>query len=282
VTRPRDFGFRIECFPTRTRTLPPATHTNAYALGGSEVLIVEPAPEDKTEQKAMIDWVQAMRRVGRRPLAIVITHHHPDHIGAAAVMQKELGLPLWAHAATQALMPHLSIDKSLVDGDRIVLDDPLQTWEVLHTPGHASGHLCLFERDLGVLLLGDMVATKSTILIEPSDGDMREYLKQLERLAALEARVGLPAHGEPIEQPSRFLRATHAHRMMRENKIIDVLRSTAAFVALDEMLALVYDDTSVVLWPLAKKSLLAHLEKLQAEGKVHGNNAGYYGWVGET
>lgn len=268
MPRPRELGSDIELFPTKTPTLPPATHTNSYALGGREVIVVEPAPQDPSEQRAMIAWVEGMRSAGRNPLAIVVTHYHGDHVGAAASLKTALGLPLWAHASTAALMPDFAFDRALHDGERISLDGPVvRSWVVLHTPGHAPGHVCLHEQESGSLVLGDMVASQGTILIAPGDGDMRTYLDQLVRLAGLEARLGLPAHGEPIERPSRVLRATHAHRLMREGKVVEALRRQGPR-PIDSLLPEVYDDTSKVLWPLARMSLMSHLEKLIADGRV--------------
>jgi len=268
VLRPRDLGSDNELFPTKTPTLPPATHTNSYALGGRDLLIVEPAPQDPGEQRAMIEWVEGMRSAGRNPLAIVVTHHHGDHVGAAASLKAALRLPLWAHPSTSARLPDIAIDRALHDGERITLEGPVaRTWEVLHTPGHAPGHVCLHEASSGSLVLGDMIASQGTILIAPGDGDMRTYLDQLQRLARLEARLGLPAHGEPIESPSLVLLATHAHRLMREGKVVSTLRGRGPH-HVESLLPEVYDDTPMVLWPLAKLSLEAHLEKLVTDGRV--------------
>lgn len=268
VFRPRELGSDIELFPTRTPTLPPATHTNSYALGGRDVLIVEPSPQDDVERRAMIAWVGGMRSAGRNPIAVLATHHHADHVGAAMSLRSELDLPLWAHPATQERLQDVAFDRSLHDGERIRLDGPIaRTWEVLHTPGHAPGHVCLHEPDAGALVLGDMIASQGTILIAPGDGDMGVYLEQLRRLADLDARLGLPAHGEPIERPSRVLRATHDHRLMREGKVVDALARCGP-CDVDTLLPDVYDDTPVALWPLAKMSLMAHLSKLADEGVV--------------
>jgi glyoxylase-like metal-dependent hydrolase (beta-lactamase superfamily II) len=125
----------------------------------------------------------------------------------------------------------------------------------------------LHEPQVGALVLGDMIATRSTILVAPEDGDMAVYLAQLQRLAALEAKLGLPSHGAPIEQPSVVLRATHAHRLMREGKVLDALRGTGE-ATLAQLLPRVYDETSVALWPLAAQSLRAHLDKLVCDGVV--------------
>ena len=280
MLRPRNLGSDIELFPTRTPTLPPATHTNSYALGDRDVLIVEPAPQDAREIREMIAWIEGMRSAGRNPLGMVATHHHPDHVGAASTLRKSLGLPLWAHPATQALLPELPFDRALQDGDSIVLEGPVpHAWKVLHTPGHAPGHVCLHEAEIGVLLLGDMIASEGTILIAPSDGDMRAYLEELERLASLEARLGLPAHGEPIEHPSRVLRATRAHRLMREDRVIDALAALGPCDG-NTLLPRVYEDTSLAMWPLASMSLAAHLVKLEAEGRIMSGDDDRYELVG--
>lgn len=268
VSRPRDLGFDIELFPTRTPTLPPATHTNSYALGSRDVLIIEPAPTDPSEQRELIVWVRGMRSQGRTPVAIVVTHHHADHIGAAEAMSSALGLPLWAHEQTQQRMRGLRFEHALGDGDIIDLAGPIdRRWHVLHTPGHAPGHVCLYEEQSRVLVLGDMIAGEGTILVAPGDGNMRGYLRQLRRLAALEARLGLPAHGEPIEGPSCKLWATHDHRLMREGKVLVALARLQPADA-DLLVPVVYDDTPVQVWPLARLSLAAHLEKLVDEGRV--------------
>ena len=268
MTRPRDLGSGIELLPTRTPTLPPATHTNVYLIGTREALLVEPAPEDDQERANLASWVRSARSRGRIVVAALITHHHRDHVGAAAFVRDTLELPLWAHETT-AKRVDVPIDRFLVEGDVLTLDGPIaHRWNVLHTPGHAPGHVCLHEPEVGALLLGDMIATEGTILIAPGDGDMSLYLPQLERLASLDARVGLPAHGEPIDAPGEVLRKTHAHRLMREGKVLAALRRASIPSTVEALLPDAYDDTPVRTWPLARLSLLAHLAKLVAEGRA--------------
>ncbi len=205
---------------TRTPTLPPATHTNSYALGSRDVVLVEPATPYEDEQREWIAWARALASAGRNLVAIVATHHHIDHVGGIDVLAKELALPIWAHAdtASQIDMP---VARMLADGDAIVLDGPApETWRVLHTPGHAWGHVCLWNEDDRAVVGGDMVASVGTILIAPGDGDMRIYLEQLERLAGLDATLALPAHGEPIDEPSALFKHYVAHRLKREAKIV--------------------------------------------------------------
>jgi endoribonuclease LACTB2 len=276
--RPRAIAPGIEAFPARTPTLPPATHTQSYALGGRDLLLVEPATPYDEERRAWIEWARALVSSGRRALAIVCTHHHPDHVGGAAFLGKELGLPLWAHALTAELLPELPFARRLEDGQELLLAGPEpQRWRVLHTPGHAPGHVCLHEEALGELVVGDMVASVGTILVAPGDGDMRIYLEQLRRLGALGARRALPAHGEPIERPDELFARYVAHRLMREGKVVAALAAAGPDgAAAEALLPAAYDDTPRPLWPFALLSLRAHLVKLVDEGRARRDGERYW------
>ena len=273
MIRPRELSSSLQLFAARTPTLPPATHTNSYALGGRDVVLVEPATPYEDEQRAWIDWARGLVSQGRKLVAILATHHHEDHVGGLEVLARELRVPVWAHDLTvERLSPvtRALVERRLVDGESLVLEGPrAESWRVLHTPGHAPGHVCLFEERSKTVVVGDMVASVGTILIAPGDGDMQVYLEQLDRLAALDASVALPAHGEPIDEPSVLFRKYIAHRLAREAKVLDAVRSAGA--AGGDAAALVpdaYADTPMHLWPIARLSLEAHLEKLEREGRV--------------
>jgi glyoxylase-like metal-dependent hydrolase (beta-lactamase superfamily II) len=271
MRRPRDISRNLAFFPARTPTLPPATHTNSFALGGRDVVLVEPATPYEDEQRAWIDWARGLASSGRTPIAIFATHHHPDHAGGIDVLSRELGLPVWAHAKTEALLPRVvSVARRLEDGDEIVLDGPApEKWRVLHTPGHAVGHLCLFEEATRTVVVGDMVASVGTILIAPGEGDMAVYLDQLRRLAGLGARLALPAHGEPIDEPTALFERYVAHRLMREAKVLAAVKAAGpAGATVAELVPVAYDDTPVHVYPIAALSLAAHLEKLLKEGAL--------------
>ena len=277
-SRPRTVLQGIELFPALTPTLPPATHTNSYALGSREVLLVEPATPYDDERRAWIAWVRGLSATGRTPVAIFLTHHHPDHVGGATFLARELALPLWAHAATEErLGPGVPIARRVEDGEVLQLDGPApQAWRALHTPGHAPGHLCLYEPQLGALVVGDMVASEGTILIEPVDGDMQIYLEQLRRLSGLRARVALPAHGGPIDAPTALFDHYVAHRLAREAKVIAALeKAPLSGAPSGALVPAAYADTNPALWPIAALSLEAHLIKLEREGRATRAGAGW-------
>ena len=260
----------IQMLPVRTPTLPPATHTNTFLVGTKEAVIVEPATPYREEQDLMVEWVQSARLKGTEPVAILATHHHPDHVGGAMALRERLDLPLWAHAMTaQRLDGIVDFDMLIQDGERIVLDGPRPTaLTALHTPGHAPGHLCFIDEASNIMIAGDMVASVGTIIVEPTDGDMLLYLESLRKMAALEPTALLPAHGDVIQQPQAILNFYIEHRLMRERKVLDALQARGEPSRPRHLVAQAYDDTPKHLWPLALRSIEAHLIKLEREGTI--------------
>ena len=279
MLRPRTIAPAVELFPARTPTLPPATHTNSYAIGGRQMVLVEPATPFDDERRAWLEWARALHAQGRTLVAIFVTHHHVDHASSAGFFARELELPLFAHPLTIARVSGLDgarVLPMLEGGSRHVftLDGTTPTeWEALHTPGHAPGHVCLHERSQRTLIAGDMVANGSSIIVPPDDGgDMADYVAQLARLDALDATLVLPAHGEPIDAPHALFTQYLAHRAMREAKVLaayDALFGELGRAPTEvEMLPRAYDDTPMMLWPLARASLEAHVVKLRREGRL--------------
>lgn len=254
----------------RTPTLLPATHTNSYALGSREVLLVEPATPYEDELAEWLAWARGLASAGRTLVGILATHHHPDHVGGLDVLARELSLPLLVHRETEARLSNATSVRHVHDGDVIVLDGPSpMRLEVLHTPGHAEGHVCLLDRDEGTVVVGDMVASEGIILVAPGEGHMVTYLRELERLASLGAKVALPAHGGPIAEPTALFRHYVAHRLARENKVFSAVTSFGDRGAdLDALVVVAYADTPPAIHPIAKLSLEAHLVKLVEEGRV--------------
>ena len=275
MLRPRAVSTEAAVFPVRTPTLLPATHTNAYALGTRDVLLIEPATPYEDEQRAFVEWARGLEASGRKPIAIVATHHHPDHVGGLPLLARELDLPVWMHRETASRVPgcETARARALADGETIVLEGPTpSSWDVLHTPGHAPGHVCLYNRASGDLIAGDMVASVGSIVIIPGDGDMRLYVDQLARLDALGATQVLPAHGEPIDRERNIFQMYIAHRMKRESLVVDALVATKATVDApvepSALLPVAYADTPAAMHPFALLSLRAHLDKLVTDGRV--------------
>jgi ribonuclease/clavin/mitogillin len=257
----------------RTPTLPPATHTNCYLLGTTDFFVVEPASPWEPEQSVLRGVIEVRRAAGHRLLGVLVTHHHGDHVGGVDDLRRRYGAPLVAHAATRdKLKGRLSVDRVIAPG--AALDAALGDVEVLHTPGHAPGHLCLRSPRGGWSLVGDMVASVGTILIDPDDdGDMDAYLASLASLAAGAPGRLLPAHGDPIDDGEARLRAYVAHRLAREARVADAVEAGAT--SLVDVVARAYDDVPRSIWVLASKSARAHLARLVGLGRVRATGAGW-------
>jgi glyoxylase-like metal-dependent hydrolase (beta-lactamase superfamily II) len=254
----------IRRFEVRTPTLPPATHTNVYIVGEGDLVVVDPASPYPEERSALKEAISTRTTAGERVAVIFLTHQHLDHVAGAAVLKRATGAPIWAHAETARLLAgRLSIDRVVAEGERLPAGGV--DLDAVFTPGHAPGHLCLLERRSRALVCGDMVASIGTIIIDAEDeGDMAVYLASLERLRRLQPRCLLPSHGPPIWNADEHLAGYVAHRLMREGKVKAALDAEAR--TLDELVPIVYADVAAQVWPLAKRSLLAHLVKLGREG----------------
>jgi glyoxylase-like metal-dependent hydrolase (beta-lactamase superfamily II) len=268
----------VVVLPLRTPTLPPATHTNVYFVGGAhDAVLVEPASPYEDEIDRAVALVEARRSAGTRVHAILATHHHPDHIGGARALGERLGLPLWAHPLTIArLEGEVEFDRAIEGGEVVVFGTEVEL-EAVHTPGHAPGHLCFVERRSGAMIAGDMVAGVGTILIEPTDGDMGLYLDSLREIARREPTMLLPAHGGPIHEARAHAEAYVAHRLMREAKVVAALVAHGGAAETWELVPLAYDDTPKEVHPIARLSVEAHLIKLEADGRARRQGGGR--WV---
>jgi ribonuclease/clavin/mitogillin len=254
---------QLQVLPLRSPTLPPATTTNAVLLDADGLWVVDPAPIAEDARRQLARHLEPLARDGRLA-GILLSHHHRDHVGAASWLAEHLGLPIAAHARTASLaetvgIRDLHVARTLSEGETLGGD-----WEVLETPGHASDHLVLVDRRTGCAVVGDMVATVGTIVVDPPDGHMGTYLASLDRLARLNLQRIVPAHGDPIDTPSARFRGYLAHRAMREARVLDAIGEAPA--PLRDVTARAWPDLDPRLLPLAERACLAHLEHLLERG----------------
>ncbi len=250
--------------------------TNSYIVGtaASGYIVIDPGP-------LQMDHVERLLALtAGKVTSIVCTHSHPDHSPAARPLAQAcarltghappvLGL---ASAATARAHSQFTPDRALADGECLTLyineptGDHAITLRVVHTPGHAANHLCLILEEDGLLFSGDHILSGSTTIIDPPDGDMSAYLDSLDRLALACEQENiefiLPAHGHVIGDAAQAIAQLKAHRLRREAKVLAAMRC-APRAGPDAWLPLAYDDTPTALWPLARRSLAAHVQRIE-------------------
>ncbi len=229
--------------------------TNTYLVGVHELVVVDPGPDDE----AHLDEVAELG--AGRIRWIVVTHTHRDHSPGAAGLAARTGAQVFGFDARDGFEPDASV------GEGFELHPAGATLRALHTPGHASNHLCWLLVEEVMLFSGDHVMQGSTVVIAPPDGDMTQYLASLRRLLGQEPPLATiaPGHGSLITDPAAALGAIVDHRLAREVAVARALaRRHEATV--DELLPVVYGDVRDELLPVARKSLWAHLRRLAAEG----------------
>jgi endoribonuclease LACTB2 len=250
-------GFHL--LDARTPTLAPATHTNCPVLGSGDVLLVDPATP-YADEHSRFDRHLALVLHGRKVSGIALTHHHPDHIGDAVRLQRIHRCPIMAHPLTAQRVP-FAVDRLLHDGDVLTLRGPVpRAFQVLFTPGHAPGHICLWDADASLLVAGDMVAAVGSIIIDPPDGHMGTYLASLERLIALQPRAVVPAHGTLLTDGTRRLEEQLHHRWNRQRAVEQVVQQANGSLDDRSVVERVYLDVAPAMWPFALRSVAAALE----------------------
>ncbi|HEX3249262.1 MAG TPA: MBL fold metallo-hydrolase [Pyrinomonadaceae bacterium] len=259
------------CFPVRTPTRPPATHTCCYIVHNSkEMLIFDPGSPYEDEQQVLADCVDEMISEGRQVREIILTHLHPDHVGGVNALKSHLGgaVPVGAHAQTAAALNDIQVDHLIEDNEVIALEgEPTIRLRALHTPGHALGHLCFHDDARGVLMTGDNIVGVGSVLIDPPQGNMRDYLQSLERMRSLpNLSILLGGHGPAVATPYQKIDEYISHRLEREQNILAAVRAGATTPK--EIVEHVYTDVSPKAHAMAERAVLAHLEKLEADGLI--------------
>ena len=258
----------LSLYALRSPTLPPATHTNCWVLGEDSVTLVDPGTPQRSELEGLLDWLED-RKVER----IFLTHHHWDHISGSELIQKRTGAPIAAHPETAARVPFpiqeiWEADQTLVAGHR--------SWQTLHTPGHAVGHLCLFDATDQTLIAGDMVAGEGTILLEPEEGDLGDYLNSLSHLIQFSPHRLLPAHGPVLTPGVSALRQYIQHRLMRTEQIIQSMATLDSSTAAMELVPVIYPQLQMEAHPIAALQITCHLQWLQQQAIVTEGNEGQF------
>jgi glyoxylase-like metal-dependent hydrolase (beta-lactamase superfamily II)/8-oxo-dGTP pyrophosphatase MutT (NUDIX family) len=259
------------CFPVRTPTRPPATHTCCYIVHNSkEMLIFDPGSPYEDEQQALAECVDDMISEGRQVREIILTHLHPDHVGGVNALKSHLGgaVSVGAHAQTAAALEDIQVDHLIEDNEEITLEGaPQIRLRALHTPGHALGHLCFHDDARGVLMTGDNIVGVGSVLIDPPQGNMRDYLRSLERMRSLPGlSILLGGHGPAVATPYQKIDEYISHRLEREQNILAAVRAGATTPK--EIVERVYTDVSPKAYGMAERAVLAHLEKLRDDGLI--------------
>jgi glyoxylase-like metal-dependent hydrolase (beta-lactamase superfamily II)/8-oxo-dGTP pyrophosphatase MutT (NUDIX family) len=256
---------RLDAWVTRITAPNPGAMTgpgtNTYLVGTESLAVIDPGP--------LIDsHIAAVLAAGAGRIQWVLcTHTHPDHSPAAQAIRAATNARLVGRPAPQrpGQDPTFVPDQLMQHGERLHVDGV--SLRALHTPGHASNHLCYLLENTRMLFTGDHVMQGSTVVINPPDGDMRAYLASLEQLLGEDIAILAPGHGYLIGEPQREVRRLIRHRLLREQKVMAALERVAA-ATLEELLPAVYDDVPTRMHRVALRSLTAHLDKLVAEGRV--------------
>lgn len=248
--------------------------TNSWILGEERVLIVDPGPEDESHLAALV-----AAAAGREVAGVLVTHSHRDHAALAPRLAKVLDAPLmgFGPVAPGRALESLGLEMAgtaaggegrgavfrpdirLADGEQV------EGWQVVHTPGHLGDHICLWRPD-GTLVTGDHVMGWSSSIVAPPAGDMGDYMRSLDRLAALQPRLGLPGHGEVLRDPAGRIAELRANRRGREGRVLAALAEGPA--TCPDLAARLYRGLAPVLIPAAELTCLAHLVALAQEERV--------------
>lgn len=233
--------------------------TNTYLFGGNDIAVLDPGPLIESHLHAIQDIAGA-------PIKwVLVTHTHPDHSPGAAPLAAATGAELLGMPPPDGANQDKSFipGRTLLDGEQLHIDGA--EFEIIHTPGHASNHLCYRHVEHNWVFTGDHVIDGSTVVIDPPDGNMRHYLQSLERVRDLQCAALAPGHGDVIYDVENVINWIIDHRLQREATVVEALRANPDLTT-RELVAHVYTDVDKKLYRWAERSLLAHLQKLEHDG----------------
>ncbi len=240
--------------------------TNAYLVGHHEIAVIDPGPLDEEHVDSIVHTAGKESKIKW----IFVTHSHPDHLPAAKLLQAKTGAQLSYMPQPDEMIKGFDVTQNCI----LKHNEQFQTREfklrIIHTPGHAPNHLCFLLEDENLLFTGDHIMQGSTVVIIPPHGRMKDYFASLEMLKKYSVDRIAPGHGELMAHPISVIDSIINHRLGREKKIKDALKSEGR-ATVKQLLPKVYDDVPEFKHFVAALSLEAHLIKLEEDGVIGRN-----------
>lgn len=235
--------------------------TNTYLLGEEQVAVLDPGP-------AITDHIENILIKSTGSIRwILVTHTHPDHSPGVLALADRTGAEVLGIPAPDGRHQDKTFAPTRVLSDGDILEAKEFRLEAVHTPGHASNHLCYRHAQHNWLFTGDHVIDGSTVVIDPPDGNMKHYIESLRRCRDLECDALVPGHGEVITDPNRVIDWIIGHRLEREAKVLTAIEANPNRTT-HELVPHVYKDVDPKLYGWAERSLLAHALNLELDGTV--------------
>ena len=242
--------------------------TNTYLVGKEEVTVIDPGP-------AMQEHIDVITAAAPDIKQILVTHTHPDHSPGVRLLKENLDIPAYGMLTNSSKNQDQTFSPERILDDGEVFQEEEFSIEVVHTPGHASNHLCFILKEEKLIFTGDHIMNGSTVVIGPPDGNMKQYIQSLEKLKDYDIEKIAPGHGELLENPHEVADWIINHRLEREKKVFQALQEATKGTP-DTLVEKVYDDVDSSLFPIAKASLLAHLIKLEEDQLIYSSGEEYF------
>jgi glyoxylase-like metal-dependent hydrolase (beta-lactamase superfamily II) len=245
--------------------------TNTYLIGDAQtgVAVIDPGP-------LLEEHIQNILNAAAGPIKwILCTHTHIDHSPAASRIKEKTGAQVYGRPAPA----YPNQDQTFAPDHVVAHDEVLKiagvTLRVIHTPGHASNQVCFLHEEQHMLFTGDHIMQGSTVVINPPDGNMAQYLESLKLITKYAIDYLAPGHGFLMSNTQEIVDRLIIHRLGRENKVLAALRGASQPLPLEELVKHAYADTDQRLHKVAMRSLQAHLDKLASEGRAHHQNGAW-------